>query len=992
MNKLSPTYPLNSKLFLKVLLALLLPFLPSCVSDNLVDTDGSGMNDEEIVFRLQSGGATTSSSDDKTGEIGREGRIDKLDVLVFEADDAEGTNEVFSHKAKSTEITKVDNQAYDYQVTIRVQKPKNDKKHHRLVLIANDEKYRGDLNNYIGVSKENMLKSFEFNSSGAETDYIWFNEKDKALPMYGETALLNLNELIKKEKLDDPIQMLRALAKLDIELKSENLSDYTLKQVVLYNSVNRGLFVPGDYTDNSTTTNTSLPSGKLAAADFNKRIIYDYTTNALPLILAENDGKGEGHDATSSLIGGNTTLVVGVVPSGSEESVKPKYYKLIAENKEDLDPIVRNRHYTYTINKISGEGAENPDDALKGKEVELKVNVTVREWVPTEIDYDLNGKRYFSLSSDHVRVPYPGLDVYLEYKTNYAEEDIKIALGKIKEDEFKIELDTKKKHIRIQALKEYSTEYKNDLTIQLGKVDKTVDIVVPIYYRKIPGEIGGDTGFNPTVTVRGKYVKMSFLGGSHYLECTNLPTDLTNLAKVGNRTFTHLTISAQSGNGYSFYKMISADELKSGTPIQIPGSGRPQKINNPIPEYAGTIGKDDLNVVFELINVEDPAIETLAYQTKKQVLVYNKKPIAEGLRILMIAGEFASPSESKENPNTQLNGTIKPSNNFGNFRVPWLLQQSKAFGLEDESFVFLTNFRFKESTQGTKQDDSQNGDEGDDSQKIKDNVIVWANSFDEWSNSSFLTPYEKTLANYDILIYLRSKADEANELYNIMKEGSTHSLKTEIDKFNNTDKKVFIQLPSKLKISSEDKDKVYLDANATYLTGAHNANKGNVAVIDPEMITSNSSNTFRTFSLGSNLDASPADGILTSPFDLRNQKVNTPQKGQNTSINRSGFSLHYLDKVNTVNDLSRIGILYTYKAGAIGYNDPNQPIIARKDNYLWIGSPYIFDDSCMNLYRLGLVTGDGAKAHAGYGSHFFINMIEWAAKKAMVNKKQLNGK
>ena len=92
MNKLSPTYPLNSKLFLKVLLALLLPFLPSCVSDNLVDTDGSGMNDEEIVFRLQSGGATTSSSDDKTGEIGREGRIDTLDVLVFEADD-DGSND-----------------------------------------------------------------------------------------------------------------------------------------------------------------------------------------------------------------------------------------------------------------------------------------------------------------------------------------------------------------------------------------------------------------------------------------------------------------------------------------------------------------------------------------------------------------------------------------------------------------------------------------------------------------------------------------------------------------------------------------------------------------------------------------------------------------------------------------------------------------------------------------------------------------------------------
>jgi hypothetical protein len=226
-----------------------------------------------------------------------------------------------------------------------------------VVILANAREIINSSNISTGDTKENVLKALvEINPDK------W---SGNAIPMWGRMDRLTISP---STGLSDKsgIEMVRMLAKIDVEITPSAAGDFTLTDVRLYNYSSQGALAPDL---------TSWPAGNIAVSPTQPSVTGGYATISTPLVFDTGDGvtadgckriiyayeAPAGFETTPS---GNTCLVIG----GSYQGGATTYYKVDFTSQEKGQPVflplLRNNYYLIKVINVNSNGHSSPEMAL----------------------------------------------------------------------------------------------------------------------------------------------------------------------------------------------------------------------------------------------------------------------------------------------------------------------------------------------------------------------------------------------------------------------------------------------------------------------------------------------------------------------------------------------------------------------------------------------------------------------------------------------------
>lgn len=414
---------MNKKIYIKLIsgfwLTSLIMLLVGCADDTFnIDDNSRG---EKVAVKLSLNVPGISQNMTRAMDTSDENAIDmaNLQVLVFEKT-ADG-REVFRYNANITERN-------GYTVTL-LQPKSLDGEQYRFVVLANaDAQTIAE-----GTTKEDALNQFVFSCAGK------WNASDATpslIPMWGE---FGSTIVITREKYME-ITVHRALARVDVGLlfkynnnspqgdpavsdlaKEEvwGLDNFKLKEIRVYRTKNQAYVASSaDKISNSEVVIPNIPS----TANYNSNAggtghttLTEADKDPLLYVLPVASDKfvREIYVPESLLIDGQSNmdnvpcLVIGGY-YGATNTSKVTYYRAdfatYAGGKViSYNPILRNHRYVFDIKKVSGEGFEEPEEALKS--ISANLELTVEEWNEVSMDVYVQGHYFFSIDNR-----YPVLD------------------------------------------------------------------------------------------------------------------------------------------------------------------------------------------------------------------------------------------------------------------------------------------------------------------------------------------------------------------------------------------------------------------------------------------------------------------------------------------------------------------------------------------------------------------------------------------------------
>jgi hypothetical protein len=226
-----------------------------------------------------------------------------------------------------------------------------------IVILANAREIIDSSNISTGDTKENVLKALVETHSGK-----W---SGNAIPMWGRIDGLTVN-VSGGNVNSSNIEMVRMLAKIDVEIMSPAKNDFTLTEVRLYNYSSQGALTPDL---------TFWPADNIAVSPTQPSVAGGYATVATPLIY--NAGDGVTADRCTRIIyayeapagsvttpSGNICLVIG----GRYRGGAVTYYKVDFAGRENGQqvflPLLRNNCYSIKVVNVSSNGYSSPEIAL----------------------------------------------------------------------------------------------------------------------------------------------------------------------------------------------------------------------------------------------------------------------------------------------------------------------------------------------------------------------------------------------------------------------------------------------------------------------------------------------------------------------------------------------------------------------------------------------------------------------------------------------------
>lgn len=211
----------------------------------------------------------------------------------------------------------------------------------RFVVIANARKEIDALGNIgRGALKASLLARIVSTVKMGEAWNATSTTDFKPIPMWGESELMSI--IPSSSEIIGEVPMLRALARIDVQLASNALDNFVMTSVSLYNSKTSGTvasFILPSPLLNNTVLRYNLPEGGEEGESLIGEI-YTFAAAARSGALA-------------------TGLVIGGKYNGSSDVT---YYRLDFLNKDGISlALLRNTKYIATITDVSGLGA--PDEA-----------------------------------------------------------------------------------------------------------------------------------------------------------------------------------------------------------------------------------------------------------------------------------------------------------------------------------------------------------------------------------------------------------------------------------------------------------------------------------------------------------------------------------------------------------------------------------------------------------------------------------------------------
>lgn len=383
----------------------------SCVSE----IPGPGEKPEgqiPVTVRIQTSPSTYAMTDEM------ENHIKEIDILAFQV---YGDREIFSYRAKGKDITNKGNSYNEKNFVVDLW---SDDQDYRFVIIANARNEVDDLMNKVtkATFKENVLSLLV-----SEKTDLWSSQNISsfdAIPMWGESPRMN----IKEGTTIDDILLLRVLARVDVVV-NDNVNNFQLKEVYLYNRYSRGQIVPDKDTWDEDPivrriVGPTIPT--LTGKILNSNNSYSNTTQSFKarLYTYETDmvEVKKPLDATCLVVGGDynnegkTTYYRidfqgiledesggggGTPPGGGGGGGGPvggeDYYK----------PLLRNHLHEIQIRSVSKRGFDSADSAFYYKNANMEVNI--ERWNQVDIKAAFDGNYFLRVGTSVYNVTNLGI-------------------------------------------------------------------------------------------------------------------------------------------------------------------------------------------------------------------------------------------------------------------------------------------------------------------------------------------------------------------------------------------------------------------------------------------------------------------------------------------------------------------------------------------------------------------------------------------------------
>ncbi|RHH14350.1 hypothetical protein DW228_06005 [Bacteroides fragilis] len=319
----------------------------------------------------------------------QEATIGSLTVLVFK----ETTGEDGFSEEKFAYIAPVSDYSSGEKVTVRLIQSTDAGEKYSIVLLANAGTPVSTP--VVGEIKEVTLEKYKFTSEGA-----WSNAA--LLPMYGEPEKPAL--IINKDTKFGTVTLTRSVARVDVGLNITNTTNGLEEADGLKNELGEVYFMLSGAQVYNSLDQGYVPSlGIPADAEINEPVMYGIASSET--MLARRIYLAEVNNTNEKTLTEKCCLVLGGY-YGVGNTTKETYYRVDFVNTAGTElNIVRNYRYIVNVQKVSGPGFDNPDDAFKSGPMNIIINVA--EWNEdnlTEVEFD--GQNYFKSEAKTIIIPF----------------------------------------------------------------------------------------------------------------------------------------------------------------------------------------------------------------------------------------------------------------------------------------------------------------------------------------------------------------------------------------------------------------------------------------------------------------------------------------------------------------------------------------------------------------------------------------------------------
>lgn len=342
----------------------------ACESERVLPPDIPDGSEVELTFSITNRGPRTRSMDNET-EI----KIENIEVLVFKEDH-------YIYRATAEEISGTSS-TKEFKVKLITDRANNN----RLVLIANapESIVKAENLGLLKGTKDNVLKSLEFENTGRWPAALDGTTNTRAIPMYGESGLFIIDKDIEETLKNNPIQLFKALARIDLSLSGSASTDFVLTHLYFYRYNTRGCVVPGPkadraphpYTGEVRVRNVTVPDNPGLVEDY---LEYDMSKKNSPqgsIYVMEIDRANVNDFANASclIIGGkykgetsptfyrlDFEIIWNVNNNGVSETIIEAGPAEIGSNRT-FARMLRNHVYEITITGVSKSGAASKEAA-----------------------------------------------------------------------------------------------------------------------------------------------------------------------------------------------------------------------------------------------------------------------------------------------------------------------------------------------------------------------------------------------------------------------------------------------------------------------------------------------------------------------------------------------------------------------------------------------------------------------------------------------------
>lgn len=320
--------------------------LGGCTDEEEGIVNGKGTGDLTLTLKLDV--PKNSIPETRGMTSGDESTLNNMKILVFKND---GGTEKYAYTAYVDKFT-------SSSVTVKLIRSTASEQY-RLVLLANVSSLPAISAN---ETKADVLKKITV----ATTTNWPVTGNNRYIPMWGESGLQQITDNTNL----GTVNLLRALAKVDVDCSAVNTSAFQLKHVYVYNSNNKAYAAP--LVVNVSGYSVIAPSIPTDAAK-NSVLTYNATGNtyASEIYLAEAV-KG-----SATALSTSPCLVIGGIynNSGAETYYRVDFIKTAGGTDTYLD-ILRNKQYNVKITKVSGNGYDTKEKAFNARAVNMNVDIT----------------------------------------------------------------------------------------------------------------------------------------------------------------------------------------------------------------------------------------------------------------------------------------------------------------------------------------------------------------------------------------------------------------------------------------------------------------------------------------------------------------------------------------------------------------------------------------------------------------------------------------